>query len=160
MDSQIPVDVHPWWLVPLIQGVGQAVTWLIVLRGWYIVNKQNNQRERRKEIRTSTDRLKERIEKLEQIAITFHSSGFDSEKARVILGEIQRISQTAIRTRLLSYEEHKQLTLDLRRSITLDNFDATNHRELLLNNPLLDRIYRSVNNIIEALEDGFSRNYP
>ena len=154
------MDAHPWWLVPLIQGVGQAITWLIVLFGWNIVNAQNNQRERRKEVRTSTDRLKERLEKLEQMAIAFHRSDFDSERARLIQGELQRISQTAIRTGLLTTVDYNRFTVDLRRSITLKNFDSTSHIILPLSDPLLDRISCAINNIIEALEDGFSRKYP
>lgn len=155
----MPAEQHPWWLVPVIQGAGQVITWLIVLIGWIVVNRQNNSRERRKETRTAADRLKERIEKLEQKAIAFHCLAFDLSEARDILCEIQRVSQATIRTGLLSETQQKRLTRQLRCSITLKNFDATTHQQLLVTNPLLDEISCAADDLIEAIEDGFSRKF-
>ena len=153
-------EQHPWWLIPIVQGFGQAVTWAIVLFGWHIVNKQNNARESRKEIRSSIDRLIVRIEKLGELAIKFHSTEFDASLARSILQELQNIQKTTKLTGLLSNSEQNQLNIDIRRSITLKNFDQSSYKQLSLRDPQIDRISCAVTNIIDAVENGFLKKFP
>lgn len=153
------IEQHPWWYIPVIQGIFQIITWAIVVYGWFIVNRQNNRRELRKETRATVDMLKERLEKLEEIAISFHCSEFDLSKSTEIVREIQRIYQIISRLELLSDEELSKVTKDLRRSITLKNFDKSSHKRLLEDSPVLDSIYRSINEFIDDIEYGFSSKF-
>ncbi|MGZ0077104.1 hypothetical protein [Methylomonas sp. YC3] len=152
-------EQQPWWYIPVINGIFQTITWLTVICGWFIVNRQNNHRELRKETRSTIEELKERLEKLEQTAITFHCSEFDSSKSKDIVREMQRLSQIISRLKVLSDEDLGEATKSLRRSITLKNFDKSSHKCLSEDSPVLDRIYRTINELIDDIEYGFSRRF-
>lgn len=152
-------EQQPWWYIPVIHGIFQTITWLTVICGWFIVNRQNNHRELRKETRSTVEELKERLEKLEQTAITFHSSEFDSSKSKDIVREIKRVSQIISRLKVLSDEDLSEATKNLRRSITLKNFDKSSHKCLSEDSPVLDSIYRTITELIDDIEYGFSRRF-
>ncbi len=52
----------------------QTVTWFLVIAGWWLVNRQNNIREKRKETRTLLDKIKSLLDDLEKQAIKYHTS--------------------------------------------------------------------------------------
>lgn len=153
------IEQHPWWYIPIIQGIFQVITWSIVVCGWFIVNQQNNHRELRKEIRSNIESLKERLEELERIAISFHCSEFDVSKSTDIVREIQRINEIINRQNLLSEEELSDIIKALRRSITLKNFDKSSHKLLAEDDYVLASICRAVNEMIDSIEYGFSRKF-
>jgi hypothetical protein len=143
----------PW------SSVSQSIPWIIAVFGWYIVNKQNNLREQRKETRASLDRFIVRLETLERNAIDFHTSEYDETKSKQIVVEIQRLSMIALHTNLLSITRHIELFSNLRKAITLNNFDKSTHQLLDITSKTIENISYEATEIIEKLENGFSGKY-
>ena len=143
----------------IIYYVSQTVTWLIVLIGWFVIDKQNNRREQRKEIRAAIDALGEMLDVLEQDAINFHTSGFDERKGSELRLAIQRLSARVGR---LSFSENVNLNtriIDLRRAITLRNFESTNHNVQQNDSQIILTIAAAKDSLIDELEFLFKERF-
>lgn len=143
----------PWALL------AQIVTWVIVIIGWLIVNHQNNNRERRKEIRQAIDKIVNRIEEIEQDALRFHQSSFDGGSARKLLLSLDKTGRSITWLRMVGTEEYKKSIVSFRRSITLKNFDPTAHVALGSNDSQLARISAAADNLVNLLENAYAAQY-
>ncbi len=136
-----------------------AITWIIVIAGWLVVNSQHNRRETRKEIRSNLDSIISNIEDLENSAISYHTTAcndIDGHKIKVSINHISRnINSLALP---LDGNFAYQLA-QFRKSITLRNFDSHEHEILPINDEVIDDIGASVQQLIRSLDDAYRDKY-
>jgi len=147
------------WLVKL--DFGQIITWLIVLSGWYVINRQHNKREDRKETRTLLDNLKDRIYLIEDQAIEYHTSkDFSSKKSNKIKLSIQRITSDIQTHGLISNDEMGDAFKTLRKAITLNNFESVNHKALSEGSQTIQNIHNAIDDLCGLMEKRYRGKYP
>jgi hypothetical protein len=133
----------------------------LIVAGWAIVNYQNNKRETRKEIRASLLDLYTHLDAIEDAAIDYHTTDGSPAKARRIRRDIQQIAPRILMARRGQMKiDYKRAVFELRRAITLENFDTENYAPRPSDDPLLDEISRTKTNLIFALEGAYGRAYP
>ncbi|MES9901581.1 MAG: hypothetical protein ABW168_02730 [Sedimenticola sp.] len=142
----------------ILYGSGQ-VTWLIVIVGWFIVNHQNNNRETRKEILAKLDGTINLINEVEGVAIKFHSGDYDKNISRSILTQIDRISRAIASSHMPMPKNMTYKVVCFRKSITLLNFDESEHVFKALNDPLFDKIAAETQSLVDAIEDAYAYTY-
>lgn len=152
--AQPPSNAQDSWAL-----LAQIGTWVIVVIGWLIVNNQNNNRERRKEIRQAIDKIVKKIEEIEQDALQFHQSAFDDSSARALLLSLDKNSRSIAWLKIVESEIYKKSIISFRRSITLNNFDPTTHVALDGNNAQLARISAAAENLVDLLESAYAAQY-
>lgn len=135
------------------------ITWLIVIVGWMVINDQNNKRETRKEIRARIDIVRKWIESAEIKAIEYHTSENNPPLARSIKSDIARISSTVNSIENILENDLPFLIFRFRSAVTLENFDATEHRVIEIDDDLIDGIAADTFALIDALEVGYSDKY-
>lgn len=139
--------------------ITQIVTWLIVVGGWLIVNSQNNGRERRKEVRQAFDKLCTKIEEVEYSARTFHQNIYNAEAADKLKLSIDKIIRAIARLEVLDSKILSHNAIHLRKSITLNNFDTSNHVPLNGTHPQLADISNAAEKLIGAIESAYAKRY-
>lgn len=155
MEPNPQCDALEWFKV--LAPVG---TWLIVVVGWWIVDRQNNRRETRKEKRAKLDRVQKDIVELETAACAYHTGLDHSESsAREIVVSIQRISNDVMGLSLLDPTTENDALISMRRSITLRNFDLSTHKPLDPSSTLIREVSDSAQALMTILELGFQKRY-
>jgi hypothetical protein len=140
-----------WWIF------GQCITWLIILIGWIVVDKQNNSRELRREIRALIDSLITEVDKLASDAIDFHKKeSFDVIEAKQIRLRIQRIANNINRNSLIDDAQEVYL---FRRSITGNNFDQSSFSQQTDSSIVLKAILEEKDELISSIEDKYCKKY-
>lgn len=152
--AQLPSDTPEVW-----HFVTQVITWLIVIGGWLIVNHQNNGRERRKEVRQAIDKLCLKIEEVERTARAFHQSDYNAEVADELKLTINKIIRGIARLEILDLKILSRNAIHLRKSITLNNFDTSNHIPLNGTQQQLADISDAADNLIGAMESAYIKRY-
>ena len=132
---------------------------LMVVLGWYLVNRQNNNRETRKEVRTALDKLTVSLVNLSNHSREFHTQKFSVKEQLSLLTEIQRvIDKTEFIASFLDVDISNNCT-DLRQSITSKNFDKTEHTPLDDTDELLTNIDDCAYDIESILEKAYVEEY-
>lgn len=140
---------------------GSAVTWGLVILGWVIVNRQNNNRETRKEIRAALFDLYKLLDEIEDEAVKYHTS----ETPDGILGRrIKRnLSQLSLRIKLASRGLLKCKTAVLvaafRRSITWENFETSNFKQKAPEDRFFEVILDAKRSLISVLDSAFNNRF-
>src|SRR5690349_14716858 len=85
----------------------QFVTWLLVVLGWWIVSKQNDKREHRKEVRSDVTDAVEQIQGVEEMAHEYllQTSGRTKEARTLELQLKSRLQRIALALRRLRDHE-------------------------------------------------------
>lgn len=140
--------------------VGQAISWVLIIVGWVIVNSQSNKRETRKEVRASLLELYKHLDGIEEAAFEYHTKVGDPAVARRIKRDILQIApriRMAIRGRMkvLSWSPVSKF----RSAVTLDNFDTAQFVPKLPTDPIFDGISAAKVDLIANLEAAFGRAY-
>lgn len=141
------------------EGWAQVVTWILVIAGWLIVNYQQNERETRKDIRAKLDSLCKKLEQIESNAYFYHTSTRDMQLGLQIRRSIQRLWPEIERLDLISTDTLNRLVVDIRRSITLENFDSRDHTVLGSDHDILAKIASGIGNLESLLEKNYSKRY-
>lgn len=142
-----------WW--------GQAVSWAIIFVGWYVVNRQNNARETRKEIRASLLDLYKHLDGIEDAAFNYHAGTGNAGEARKIRRDIQQIAARIVLARRGSMQiSYSRELAAFRKAVTFENFDTANFVAKPAQDPLFDQISDTKRNLIMALEQAYSKAYP
>jgi len=135
----------PWW--------PSVITWLTVFGGWFVVHRASLYRERRKEKRDSARILLEDLACLERKAIAFHTSNhYDSHVAAELRQETERIVRRLQRLSLSELNIQIGLMVRLRRSITLQNADASNFAPQGADGQLICGIRAAIDDLTASVE--------
>lgn len=133
---------------------------ILVILGWIVVNRQNNQRETRKETRSSLQDFYKALDELENAAISFHTHDqWSPEKAQTIRTTTER---TLRRARMIA--DTLGITLineckEMRQAITLDNFDKSTHQPQQRDSEIILRIEDGRDRLFLELEKAFSAKF-
>lgn len=149
----------PCWL-QFVGALGQIVTWILVIVGWVVVNRQHNQRETRKELRAQLDKVRDTVFKIEGLSETYHTdespSGSDAKQIKIL---IQRVGAAIDRLMLLESREAQKRIIALRQAITLHNFDTRVHKAQGQSSEIIANINSSVDALLNDLESKFQTRF-
>jgi hypothetical protein len=138
----------------------QLVTWGLVVGGWLLVNSQNNIRERRKEVRSSLDKLLKRLDQLEIKAISYHTGLTASyEKATHLKLELSRIKKQIDYLHLLALSFNEDTMIKLRQAITLNNFDTVKFEPQGFHSKIISNISTAKDRVVDQLEMAFADKF-
>jgi len=139
--------------------IAQIIPWVLVVGGWWKVNKQNNFREKRKEIRAILNQLLNDLDAIEKQAYSYHTAKEElSDAGRDIKLSLSRISKDVARYDLLPSGKRHPI-VKLRQAATLKNFDTDCFVTQNANSELLDEISATKDELIDALERHFQDQY-
>lgn len=131
----------------------QAVTWTLVVIGWFVVHKTTIQREQRRERRDVVNRAVQELLDIEHIAASFHTAHhFDSGNAEALTWRTNRVIRSLQRKPLSMLQVDIKMLAQLRRSITLKNMDASSFSCQPPGSQLLKDIRHATDQVIEQIE--------
>lgn len=141
----------------------QIVTWLIVVLGWCYVNHQNNLREKRKEIRALIDGVQTQLNDIEKLAIEYHTNDEASEN---LAFELKRnlnrkllINFQILESRGFKTGECNTYRKQLRKAITLRNFDTGSFELQIVSSEIIKDIWLTKDKLSHEIERCFSQEY-
>lgn len=152
---------QPWWMALLPSGVSA----LMVVLGWYVVNKAQANRERRKQIREHIGDLQDELAELEESAIEYHTTDRDLAKEHRVLSRLGRFEKAcsdlprfvesqrrfkAVPLSCLEIDETKISALS--RSVTLVHFADEHDGPVLMVDPLVHELEVAVVEVRNVLE--------
>lgn len=135
------------------------LTPITVILGWIIVNWQNNKREERKELRSALTEIIDHTVLLEDSASRYHQA---DERNISLEKEINlKITRLSAKIRYLRFESEsiKLAFIELKKSITLDNFETNKFKKMDFDSDIVESIYISGDFLKDKLEDEFSKLY-
>lgn len=142
------------------QYLTQIPNLLILVGGWFVVHHLSTKRDLRKEARDRLDQLVFALREIEEKSIQFHQSdSYNGDVARSLLFDIQRIIAKFKRYPCGSFGISKNLLIELRRAITLKNFDPSEFVCQPVNSAILNDISNAVDDIEDQLEKEYERIY-
>lgn len=154
-------EVQPWWMMLLPSGVSA----LMVVIGWYVVNKAQANRERRKHIREHIGDLQDELAELEESAIDYHTNARDLTKEHRVLYRLGRFEKAcsdlprfvksqrffrAVPESCLEIDEAKISALN--RAVTLTHFADEHDGPVLMGDQLVQELGGAVVELNNALE--------
>jgi len=144
----------------LSQILTQIPTWIIVVLGWFVVHHLSKKRDQRKEARERIDQFIVALRAIEEKAIEFHQSdSYKGDVARSLLFDIQRIIAKLKRHPFCSFKVDHNLLKELRRAVTLKNFDSSKFVCQPANSAILSNVANAVDDIEDQLEKEYERIY-
>jgi len=132
-----------------------------VIFGWWVVNRQHNKREERKEVRAALNALYELLNQIEADAFDYHTS----EVANLSLSRKIKRQLSQIYTRVnLAFQNVVECNCardvtTFRQAVTLQNFDDANHKALEPSDPLFDSITAAKERLVAKVEQAFVKHY-
>jgi hypothetical protein len=139
---------------------GNAISWSLIVVGWVIVNRQNNDRETRKEIRAALLDLYKLLDEIEDDAFAYHTGTSDPVLARKIKRSISQIApriKLALRNRLECKYSHP--LFEFRKSITLTNFETKMFQPKAPNDQFFTDIMDAKQSLILRLDLAFNAKF-
>lgn len=122
--------------------LAQLVTWVLVVVGWLVVFDQNNYREVTKSVVKRIGELRVLLREIEAKAFQFHTENYDQRAAEELLRLLKRFSDE-----LADLRAHEQVagsvsnrSSELRRAITLKNFDQSSFAPVASDDELIGTI--------------------
>lgn len=144
----------------LLSALIQAVTWLLVVLGWLVVHRKTLERERRKEHREASQRIVNELREIEQEATAFHrSQQFDGDRAESLMWRVTRAIKSLQRPPLSTLQINISCLSQLRRSITLRNFDASSFSTQQASSEIVKDIRYATDDLIEEIEAARDRKF-
>lgn len=129
--------------------------------GWFATHLLQEARERRKETRGALDKHQDFLWKISRDARDFHcSTEFSEAHCYEINQGLQRFFRGIRRMRIVPERTYSELTISLRKSITLNNFDKSNFSQQSLQSPILAEIDGAAGDLDDALEQCYVEFYP
>ncbi|WP_125468859.1 hypothetical protein [Methylomagnum ishizawai] len=140
----------------------QSIPWLLVVLGWYLVNRQNNSREKRKELRALLDQTQKLLDEIEIQAVEYHTVEATVQRAFFLkraLGlklhqKFEILSKRSLELRLC-----KKYHIELRKAITLSNFDSAKYEKKELSDQIIKDIWLAKDRLSHELETCFVKEY-
>ena len=140
----------------------QTVTWMLVIAGWWLVNRQNNIREKRKEIRTLIDKLQVYLDDVETLAIKYHTNQESSDLAFELkrsLNQKLRSKLDILKLRTLDVNKCYPLLKQFRQAVTLNNFDTSSFKPQSMSDTIVTNIWPAKDKLSQELEKSFATKY-
>lgn len=142
-----------------------AISAILVITGWVIVNKLQANRERRKQIRDQVANLREQLAEIENIAISYHTKDRDNSLERELITKLGRFEKSCSSLTkyggngwLFSAMNRKHLVVNaeaiqkLRQSMTLEHFYDEHLSAVTQDHEIVQGIQAAADVAYEALE--------
>lgn len=131
----------------------------IIIIGWWIINRQNNKRETRKEIRALLNDVQSMIGEIEAEAILYHTEEYDLGRRSQLTFKASLMSKKIqIVTRALDVDLIGHIN-KMRNSIMTKNWDRNEHHALALDDNLIKKIHLESSELSIQLENNFASFY-
>lgn len=162
MPQSVDSNNIEWWKLA-VQGIGYAVTWVVVFVGWNVTSRQNDRRDTRKEVREHVDAAIAHIREVESNGIKFLSEQTSSNALYwATYFSVQRVQPAVEQLPLPNPNDLMRQLVIFRRLMTNrvtigpdSPFPAeTERRTLLL------EVSRGANRFVSTIEDGYRQRYP
>lgn len=138
----------------------QSPTWLIIIAGWFALHYFAKKRDQCKEARERLDQAIVALRAIEERAVKFHqASAYNGDLARTLVFDIKRIISKLKRHPFSAFDVDQNLMKELRKSITLKNFDQSKFACQPMNSFILNNIANAVDDIEDLLEKEYERIY-
>lgn len=146
-------------VIDLIKNYPNLINVFAIIIGWWIINRQNNRRETRKEVRTSINDIQAMVSGIERSALNFHSSVYNEENKSRLIFDFRVMSVRAeLTTSVLGVDLNQQIT-DLRHSIMTTNWDKGEFKPVDVSDDLLKTISLKSHELSDELEKVFFDQY-
>jgi len=137
-----------------------AVSWLLVLVGWFRLTNENNKRQLRKEVKERIDEIQELLNAIEDDSYEYYSLPQGPEAERLALRLKTKVSSVGHHLNVLSGIDAKYscsgLLIRLRRSVTGGAFESVERVPILLSDPIFQSISSSVVEISRAIDRAYA----
>lgn len=138
----------------------QAGTWALVILGWALVNRQNNRREERKEIREFVSDISKRSAELRDASFKYHrATARDNTLSSEILFKLKLLGIRLSALKKYGVLADTDLAKRLRQAITMENFDSAGFRSQDEGSKILGNIEQAVEDLASELERAFFEHF-
>lgn len=150
-------------LAPIAQIVGQTITWLLVIFGWFVVSRSNDRRETRKELRALVDAIRKATIEIETAAHEYFrvEAASSGHQGMILRRDILRLS--GLLTTLKAADPRfdiGQSLMEFRQTITGGDFDSAERKARVPADRLFLEISSAAQTLLENLESAFAQAYP
>lgn len=148
---------------PEIVKLGAPILQLIVIViGWFVFSKDNNRRERRKEIRALLNEIRAKISEIEALALSYYCSHPENSipTGMKIKQELQRLGNLGtLCLRLNPAFSISTEIMHFRQKVTGGDFESVDRKKRTEDHELFIVITQAGIALTYALEDAFARAY-
>lgn len=145
---------------PVLREWSPAIQWILIVAGWWVINKQQNKREKRKEAIAYRDSIQKALDDIEDLAIRFHTGeSFDADRMDVLIRKIERLRCHARAVFPAHEEEIDNATRDIRQAITLKNFDSGTFRRQERHSTIINEIRETMDRTAIKINGIVNRDY-
>jgi hypothetical protein len=155
-------QARPETLATIAPVATAAVTWLLVIVGWWVVHKAATKRARRQEELSMVDAIRVRAEALRDRAVAYHTHPVDSsskmEESRLkheVLSLVAEVMRLHVRK-----PKHYDLTseaMNLRMAITGGAFESSLRERVGHSDPVVLGIWLAVEAVIDRMKEEFEK---
>lgn len=137
----------------------QIVTWLLVIIGWFLVQRGHQNRETRKETHQRIEAINELVEEIEKNSIRFHTSKYDASISKDILWGINKLWFLVDVLDICNSDTISKMVVKIRKASTLNNFDLSGHKALSEDDDLLHNLTIASLDFIRYLDSTYYGHY-
>ncbi|WP_186057589.1 hypothetical protein [Burkholderia gladioli] len=138
-----------------------SIPWLIAVLGWGVTHLFSEGRERRKEVRGQIDKVYETLSKIVRDANEFHRATARSDAAaRDLVGKLRLLERQMNRIGCFDVDDFGPAIIQLRRSVTLRNFDRSEFVTQDADSDVLEGISAAAENVEDEMERQYRYSYP
>jgi hypothetical protein len=152
-----------WHWMDTATAFAPAVSWLLVILGWWVVSRDHNNRERRKEVRGQIEGLIRDIREIEMKTYDYLPTTADSNVSRSLglrlKSDLQRLSLALVRLAKVEEIDVKDEMTALRQAITGHEFDSRARQPCDLDSGWALEVQTTANKLIDDLELAFREKY-
>lgn len=130
------------WIATLGSYLVQVFTWTLVILGWLVVVDQTEYRELTKIALARIAALRDQLRAIEELAIKFHTSPYEHASSNELARKIKKFSDELMDLKGSGYisQASASCSIDVRKAVTLSNFDQSTHQVLMRRDPIVANI--------------------
>ena len=150
------------WLVLLAQVHGPAIGWAVLFGGWYFLSRDNDRRERRKEVRALLNEIRNSILSVEDQAYEYYNTHAQASQklARKIKRDLKHLAGMITTLKNLNPNfDLDNLFNQYRQNLTGHDFESAARTERSPNDALFAEISESAVQLTSAMETMFQKSY-
>lgn len=150
------------WVVPVAQVFGQVIGWLVIVIGWRFISRDNDRRERRKEVRALLTEIRSAILSVEAEAYEYWGMpATGSEKvARKIKRDLKHLAGMVMTLKGLNPKfDLDNLLNKYRQDLTGSDFEGSSRPARPSNDGLFVEISQSAVELTSAMNEFFRQSY-
>lgn len=143
-----------------------TVTWVVAALGWIVTNRQSNTREKRKETRAEVDVICKAAAEILVACRAYYgddpASETDDTRSAQIAFDVKRVLSRTQRLsrKLKQFEVALPASDEFFEAVTQEPFQSKSRPQYGPRSDVLTRVEGAVHNLIDKLEEGFTKAFP